>query len=252
MRRVIVCGFALLLWGCTGEPVPADPRQMEVLYRSPADSRASSAAGSGFLSSDRGIAPVTPSSSSMPSSVLIDVPFSPQAPFALWDALHEEACEEMSLLMVMHYILGEPLDRQGAEDRLQALIAWEQERDFPDDVTVEQLAAIARERFGLSASVRTDVTRESLEGILRTGKPVIVPAAGRDLGNPFFSGDGPWYHMLVIIGYDKDHFIVNDPGTRRGERYRYDKDILLTAIHDWTGVKETVREGRKAMLIIEP
>jgi hypothetical protein len=38
-----------------------------------------------------------------PPSLLINVPFSPQAPFAVWNPLHEEACEEMALIMVHHY-----------------------------------------------------------------------------------------------------------------------------------------------------
>ncbi|NOS68166.1 MAG: hypothetical protein HOO67_07475, partial [Candidatus Peribacteraceae bacterium] len=85
--------------------------------------------------------------------------------------------------------------------------------------------------------------------------PVVIPAAGRDLGNPYFSGEGPWYHALTIIGFEEgwtgDKFIVNDPGTKRGSQYKYDVDVLVSAIHDWTGVKEDIRNGRKAMVIIE-
>ncbi len=85
---------------------------------------------------------------------------------------------------------------------------------------------------------------------LAKGYPIIVPMAGRDLGNPYFSGEGPWYHALVIIGYDKTSFITNDPGTRRGEHYRYKYDVLMNAIHDWTGVKENIRDGRKVALVV--
>jgi len=70
------------------------------------------------------------------------------------------------------------------------------------------------------------------------------------LGNPYFSGEGPWYHMLVITWYDHRGFITNDPGTKRGEGYHYDEATLINAIHDWTGVKENIAQGGKSMLII--
>ena len=78
-----------------------------------------------------------------------------------------------------------------------------------------------------------------------------VPVAGRELGNPYFSGGGPWYHMLVITGYDGNRFITNDPGTKRGEDYKYSADVLIEAIHDWTGSKDTITSGAKTAVVIE-
>ena len=47
------------------------------------------------------------------------------------------------------------------------------------------------------------------------GVPVLLPAAGRLLRNPYFSGQGPLYHMLVVKGYTRDgKIITDDPGTR--------------------------------------
>jgi hypothetical protein len=70
------------------------------------------------------------------------------------------------------------------------------------------------------------------------------------LGNPYFSGDGPPYHMLVLTGYKRGKFITNDPGTRRGEGYMYKEDVIMNAIHDWAGSKETIRDGEKAMMVV--
>ncbi|MDD5025822.1 MAG: C39 family peptidase [Candidatus Peribacteraceae bacterium] len=185
-----------------------------------------------------------------PSFVRLSVPFSPQAPFANWDALHEETCEEMSLVMIRHFLDGAPLSREQAENEIQELVSWEMANGYSQDVTIRELAEIARKRYGLRAVVEHTVTEERIKELLSQGHPIIVPAAGRDLQNPYFSGLGPWYHMLVITGYTPIRFITNDPGTRRGEDYSYKLDILLSAIHDWTGVKENIREGEKAMLIV--
>lgn len=187
--------------------------------------------------------------------MLLPVPFSPQAPFAEWDPLHEEACEEMSLILVMHYLRGErSISREQAEQELQELVAWETEQGYGYDVTVEELAEIARKRYGLYAETSDDVTEKTIKRSLAAGRPLIIPAAGRMLGNPYFSGEGPWYHMLVITGYREGlfgtTFITNDVGTRRGEKYEYDADVLLNAIHDWTGVKEETAQGKKTMLTV--
>jgi len=69
--------------------------------------------------------------------------------------------------------------------------------------------------------------------------------------NPYFSGEGPWYHMLVLTGYGWWDFITNDPGTRRGAGYEYRFSTLLNAIHDWTGIKEEIRKGRSAVLVLD-
>lgn len=195
-------------------------------------------------------------SASLASSIAtLPVPFTPQAPFANWDALHEEACEEAAILMVVHFLNGTPLNPEIAERAIQDLTTWERQHGYSDDVNAAQIAEIASAKFGLRARVRTDVTEETIREELAAGNPVIIPAAGRDLGNPYFSGEGPWYHTLVIIGYREgwtgDWFITNDPGTKRGKGYAYRVETLLQAIHDWTGVKEEIRSGGKAMVILE-
>lgn len=196
-----------------------------------------------------------PSVAFVPPAKGLNVPFTPQAPFANWDALHEEACEEAAILMVAHYLDGTPLTPKIAEREILDLVAWERDHGFGDDVSAAQMAEIAIEKFGLRARVRADVTEDTIKEELANGNPVIVPAAGRDLGNPYFSGKGPWYHALAIIGFESgwtgDWLIVNDPGTKRGHRYAYRVETLLQAIHDWTGVKEEIRSGEKAMVILE-
>ena len=56
--------------------------------------------------------------------------------------------------------------------------------------------------------------------------------------------------MLVIIGYDDTHFITQDVGTSMGEQYRYEKHLLLNAIHDWTGKKTGISKGTRRIMIL--
>jgi hypothetical protein len=162
----------------------------------------------------------------------------------------------MSLIMVARYIKGERenIPAAAAEDELQKLVSWETDNGYGYDVTAVELGAIAEKLYGLKTRIRTEVTEESIKQELVTGHPVIIPAAGRMLGNPYFSGDGPWYHMLVITGYREGLFgtifITNDPGTKRGDGYEYKADVVLAAIHDWTGVKEETAQGTPRMLIV--
>jgi len=156
----------------------------------------------------------------------------------------------MSVIMVHHFLKG-----TGLPDPLGDLIdlsTWESENGYSLDVNVEELAAIVEDYYGHKTAVSDEVTFENIAAQIAAGNPVIVPAAGRKLGNPYFSGEGPWYHMLVITGYDNRYFYTNDPGTRRGDDYKYEHDVVLNAVHDWTGVKEEIETGRKVMLTILP
>lgn len=167
------------------------------------------------------------------------VPFTPQAPHANWDMPYQEACEEASLIMAAAYFEGlAAFTPEEADRRILELVAWQEATfGYYEDTTAEEVARTAREYFKLK-DVRTfevasieDVKRE-----VAAGRVVIVPAAGRLLKNPYFRGEGPKYHMLVVKGYTKDGLIIsNDPGTRRGADFLYDPAVLFEAIHDWNG-----------------
>ncbi|MEK7563213.1 MAG: C39 family peptidase [Patescibacteria group bacterium] len=259
MRSAIFTTALLLplLAGCTSTATPSgyEPR-MEQL-NSESESSASSLASAGIHNPPSSIALPRPQDSSktpLPSTFAIEVPFTPQAPHANWDDPYQESCEEASLLMVHWYLQGEkravvPADE--ADRDLLALIRWETNKGYGEDVTLTQLGEVAKQYYDYTPVIEETVTVERIKELLVAGYPVIVPIAGRDLGNPYFSGEGPWYHMLVIVGYDRNEFITNEPGTRRGEGYEYAYDVLIAAIHDWTGVKEEIRTGAKRMMILK-
>lgn len=196
------------------------------------------------------LTPAVPSS--LPTKHSLVMSFTSQAPFADWSDLYNEACEEASLIMAEHYITGKGFTKATADAEIVALINWETENGYSYDVNIAQLSEIAKAYYGRNTQVftGTEVTADKIKELLNQNHPVIIPAAGQLLGNPNFRGDGPPYHMLVIRGYDDKYFYTNDPGTRNGENYKYEKQTLLNAIHDWTGDKSTIQSGQKAMMIV--
>jgi len=186
-------------------------------------------------------------------TVHLAVPFSSQAPDQNWNSPFDEACEETSLIMVNHYLSGSALSKADATGEIKSMTGWQKEKGFGVDTGVHDMAVHAAEYYNRAAYeyYRDDVSVENIKKLLSLGHPVIIPAAGRMLGNPHFQNGGPPYHMLVIVGYEGSDFITHDPGTAYGADYRYNQNKLVDAIHDWTGDKSTVLEGEKAMLVIK-
>lgn len=199
--------------------------------------------------------------STLPRSVNLNVPFTVQAPFANWDHTHEEACEEAAALMVNRYWdkaeiknqKAEKIPPREAEEAIQDLVAFQKKRyGFFESTTAKETARFIKDKWGYAAiDLIENPTLAQIKRELAAGFPIIVPAAGRSLGNPHFKRPGPLYHMLVLKGYTADGWIItNDPGTRRGADYRYRPDVLLRAIHDWNGGKVDI--GQKVMIVVRP
>jgi hypothetical protein len=189
----------------------------------------------------------------IPSEKIISVPFTSQAPQSVWDAYHEEACEEASLIMVYYYLQNKKITPEIAEDEIQKIIAY-QIKNYGDymDSTAEEIVKLGSDFYGLkNLKVVYDFSENDIKKELAKGNPVIVPAAGQLLGNPNFTPPGPLYHALVLVGYKNNMIIANDPGTKRGEKYQYDINVLYNAIHDFTGDKNRIEFGRKAMIVIQ-
>ena len=200
----------------------------------------------------------------LPKKVFHQVPFTTQSPFAKWDQLHEEACEEASLIMLAYFDRGKPLTKNIAEEEIQKLVKY-QLKKYGDyyDTNMAQNKEIAKEYFGLNnVRIENNVTVDDLKRFLAEGSVILAPTAGRELHNPNFTAPGPLYHNLVIVGYDDEAvvdsagrkangvFITNDPGTRKGEGYKYDQQVLYKAIHDFPGEVEKILEGEKRVLML--
>ncbi|OGL66762.1 hypothetical protein A2856_03285 [Candidatus Uhrbacteria bacterium RIFCSPHIGHO2_01_FULL_63_20] len=200
------------------------------------------------------LGPVSPADE-LPSAFNLAVPFTPQAPFANWDEVHEETCEEASVYMVERFYGGQPsglIDARDAEKALLSLVETQRRLfGFFEDTTARQTGLFAKEAYGVSSTVIEDPSAEDLKRLILSGRPVLVPAAGRELHNPFFTGEGPLYHMIVLRGWTEEGFIVNDPGTRRGEGYVYGEATIMEAMDDWDPATAGL-SGAKRVLVIEP
>jgi hypothetical protein len=192
----------------------------------------------------------------LPASVNLAVPFTSQAPHGVWAMPYKEACEEASLYMAHQYFEGSfagTIDADMADRDLVEMVAFEVDLfGYFEDTTVEQTALIAEMLYGYQTEILENPTAEQLKEQLAAGRPVIVPAAGRMLGNPYFTAPGPLYHMLILRGYTaSNQFITNDPGTKRGESYVYSVDTIMNAMHDWNN-GEDITEGAKRVLVVYP
>lgn len=196
----------------------------------------------------------------LPTEKNLAVPFTSQAPNANWDADHEEFCEEAAMLMVGRYYQGRGFaNATDAENGLQAIKQWEiGHLGFYFDTTAAENATILTGIYGVHVELLVNPTITQIKTAIAAGHPVIVPSAGRQLGNPNFKTPGPIYHNLVIRGYTANgKFITNDPGTRKGEEYLYSEDVIMKAMHDWVpagsrivATNGDVANGRKVVLVV--
>ena len=188
--------------------------------------------------------------SQLPESFTLDIPFICQAPLANWKPPFDQACEEAAVLTIDYYFQQKVVKPDIAAKEIQEIVNFETKNyNFGTSISAEQTAQLIRDYFGYKAEVRYDISLDDIKRELVKGNSVIAPAAGRMLGNPYFTPPGPVYHMLVIKGYTPDKFIVSDPGTRRGANFTYSYQVLEKAIHDWNN--GDVKNGKPAMILIQ-
>ncbi len=189
----------------------------------------------------------------IPEFVNLGIPFICQAPYSIWDELHNHACEEAAIIMVYYYLTEKDLSREIGEKEILNMVDW-QIKNWGKifDLNAEQIVQLFKNYFNYeNIELVYDFAVEDIKKELARGNPIIVPAAGRTLRNPYFTPPGPLYHILVVKGYDgeKSEFIVNDPGIGRGADFRYNYQVLENAIHDFNN--GDVLNGRKVMIVVK-
>jgi hypothetical protein len=196
-------------------------------------------------------------SEELPAQILYDVPFTPQAPFGNWDDIRQDTgCEEASIFMAMKWVNEEDLTFEEAEQEIIATSEFEEENyGHHHDTSSQDTIRLIKDYYGYDkVYLEYDIGVEEIKTALAQGNLVIVPINGQIVGNPYYTLPGPFQHKMVIRGYDDttQEFITNDPGTKRGEGYRYDYQVLENALMDYpTGFNEPVEQIIPAMIVVK-
>ncbi len=194
--------------------------------------------------------PTISASPTISSSKVINVPFTVQAPYGIWDKLHNEACEEASILMADAWITGRAtLPQDYAEQEIQKLTQWGLDHYNSYDTSAAQTAKMAEAVYSIKSRLIKNPTVVNIKQEIDQGHIVIMGMSGQMLDNPYFKSPGPIYHMLVIKGYDATGFVVNDSGTRHGEGFHYSYDNLMQSAHDWPGSAEGLNQSPAVAMV---
>ncbi|MFA6250197.1 MAG: C39 family peptidase [Candidatus Shapirobacteria bacterium] len=200
--------------------------------------------------------PTQPFTDSLPNFTLIKTAFVPQAPEKIWDQPWQDTCEEAALLTVDYFYKNQTPSVPTIKTDLQNMLNFETELGFVKDINQSQMATISSRHLGYQSTIVTDPTIETIKKYLVRNIPVIVTANGKTLyrENKHFKSGGPWYHSLVILGYDdtKKEFFVHDVGTQFGAYFSYSYSLLMESIHDFPpeGHKENIDQGSKSVLVL--
>lgn len=188
------------------------------------------------------------------SAKTLKVPFLPQSPYENWQQPWKDACEEASISMVDSFFKNESASKQLAKSKILNIFAIKNKIfGYSLDENAEKIVKLINNYLPWSASILENPTILDIKKEIDNERPVIVPVYGKALKNPNFRLGGPIYHVLVIAGYDdeKQEFITEEPGTRRGLDFRYSYDTIMDANHDFLPNNKT-KEGPKKIILTNP
>jgi len=188
---------------------------------------------------------------------LIKTAFVQQAPEKNWDEPWQDACEEASLLTVDYFYKNiNSVTTEENRDAILKMIEFENTQNFTNDMTISQMVVVAQQYLNYQTKTIDNPTIEEIKKFISQDIPVIVTANGKILyeENKHFNSGGPYYHSLVILGFDdsKQQFTVHDVGTRSGAYFKYSYNLLMESIHDFpdSNKKEDINNGEKRVLIL--
>lgn len=176
---------------------------------------------------------------------LLAVPFTPQAPDGRWIEPWQNACEETTVAMVNAYYTNKQLTDSKARKGIQAVLK-QKEKMFgkSKDESPQKIVELINKTYRWRAKRAYGMTIADIQREIDARHPVIFPFDARKVTNPNFSDPKPEYHMVVIIGYDDvaKEFIVQEPGTSKGEKFHYSYDELVVA-----NAMYTVRDSKERL-----
>lgn len=191
-------------------------------------------------------------SSETPARVVLQVPFSKQAPTNNWT--RNEDCEETSVTMANAFLSGNTSNELAADEALKSienLKIWEEANlGYNVDTGAMATTRMAEGAFGMNVTHMNGFTEQDLKQALIDGHPILLPIDARQLKNPQYQNSGPQYHMIVIRGYTETKFIVNDPGLSAGNGNEYTFAELQNAAADWNQQTQSLEPQNKIALVM--
>lgn len=190
--------------------------------------------------------------------VLLEAPFTTQAPFGEWnDPRQQDACEEASVLIAYKWYMKDMnLRKEEARLKMLDMAAYQKKmyNSYIDTSANDTAERLLKGFFGLTSwrVKKINSAEEMIREIMRKNL-MIIPMNGRLLNNSHFTQPAPLRHMLVVIGYDveKKEIITHDPGIGLGKYYRYPLDVFYNAIRDYkTGNHEPIIGNNKNIIVV--
>jgi hypothetical protein len=195
-----------------------------------------------------------PTPVALPSHVLLQVPFTTQAPLNNW-AEHQESCEAANLTMLVgywHHDSSVVIDPHTADATIRQIDSWKPAPDLNDVMMGE----LAEQHFGYSYRILPNDPTVIAEQ-LSAGRPLLAEVRTHGLGNAHYPGYSGHYeqtgwsvpHFVLIIGYDSSGVWLNDPGISWGRGYHISYAQLARAIDDLDQHHPSLNEGQVLLLI---
>ena len=166
---------------------------------------------------------------------ILAVPFVCQNPFQDKEGwkIHDESCEEAAVLQAVLFLKNENISFSKAHQKFLDMIAWQKSPEHfgkHKDLFKKDLEYFTEKYFNFRPTevfFLEEINQNILKGIITFGLPVILPTMAKELKNPFYHHQE--YHMVTLIGFNKEKAIVNDVGTKRGQHFVYSWEVLLNA-----------------------